>query len=244
MRITIHQPQFMPWLGYLDKIDQADLFIVLDTVQFTKNEWQNRNRIRTANGWQWLTVPVLQHFGQRINEVAINPTASWRTQHLRALDMHYARAPYRDQYVTALRELYGQPWERLCDLNLAVIRWLLQSFGITTPIRGASEWTAREEPTDRLVDLCRAVGATHYLAGPGADGYMDKPRFEESGVRLEMQAFHHPVYRQVYEPFEPNLSAIDLLFLQGPGALMTLRQARSKDASMTAVEKGSGVWAM
>lgn len=232
MRITIHQPQFMPWLGYLDKIDQADLFIVLDTVQFKKNEWQNRNRIRTSNGWQWLTVPVLQRFGQRIDEVTINPTASWRDQHLRALRMHYARAPHRDPYLAGLRELYEQPWERLYELNLAVIRWLLQSFGITTPVRCASEWTAREEPTDRLIDLCRGVGATQYLAGPGADGYMDKGRFEASGVRLEMQTFHHPVYRQVYQPFEPNLSAIDLLFMQGPDAVMTMRRARSGDISM------------
>lgn len=233
MRVTIHQPQFLPWLGYLDKIDQADLFIVLDTVQFKKNEWQNRNRIRTPEGWQWLTVPVLQRFGQRIDDVRINATASWRAQQLRALEIHYARAPYRDRYVADLRELYEHPWEKLCELNLTVIRWLLRSFGITTPVRRASEWTAREEPTDRLVDLCVAVGATGYLAGPGAEGYMDKPRFEASGVRLELQAFRHPLYRQVYEPFEPNLSAIDLLFMQGPDALGTLRRARTGEPSMT-----------
>jgi len=235
MRVTIHQPQFLPWLGYLDKIDQADLFIVLDTVQFKKNEWQNRNRIRTATGWQWLTVPVLQHFGQRITDVAINPTASWQAQHLRALELHYARAPFRDRYLPDLRLIYEQEWKKLCELNLAVIRWLLHSFGITTPLRCASDCTAREEPTDRLVDLCRLVGASLYLAGPGADGYMDKPRFEASGVRLEMQTFNHPLYQQVYEPFEPNLSAIDLLFMQGPEALATLRQARARERSMTIV---------
>lgn len=233
MRVTIHQPQFLPWLGYLDKIDQADLFIVLDTVQFKKNEWQNRNRIRTPEGWQWLTVPVLQRFGQRIDDVRINATASWRAQQLRALEMHYARAPYRDRYLADLRKLYERPWEKLCELNLTAIRWLLRSFGITTPVRCASEWTAREEPTDRLVDLCAAVGATRYLAGPGAEGYMDKPRFEASGVRLELQAFRHPLYRQVYEPFEPNLSAIDLLLMQGPDALGTLRRARTGEPSMT-----------
>jgi len=226
MRVTIHQPQFMPWLGYLDKIDQADLFMVLDTVQFKKNEWQNRNRIRTPNGWQWLTVPVLQRFGQRIDEVCINPTASWRAEHLRALEMHYARAPYRMQYLPALRALYEQRWDKLCDLNLAVLQWLLGAYGIATPVRLASTMAAREEPTDRLVDLCMAVGATQYVAGPGADGYMDKARFEVSGVRLEMQTFHHPRYRQVYAPFEPNLSAIDLLFMQGPDALALLRRAR------------------
>ncbi|ALA58228.1 WbqC family protein [Nitrospira moscoviensis] len=226
MRVTIHQPQFLPWLGYLDKIDQADLFIVLDTVQFKKNEWQNRNRIRTPKGWQWLTVPVLQRFGQRIHEVSINQTVNWRAQHLRALEMHYARAPYRDPYLDELRALYAMPWEKLADLNLAVIEWLLRSFGIATPVRRASEWRAREEPTDRLIDLCRSAGAADYLAGPGADRYMDKPRFEASGIALIMQAFHHPRYRQLYEPFEPNVSAIDLLFMQGAEALATLRRSR------------------
>lgn len=227
MRVTIHQPQFLPWLGYLDKIDQADLFIVLDTVQFKKQEWQNRNRIRTATGWQWLTVPVRQRFGQRIDEVRLNQTVSWQARHLRALELHYARAPYCARYLPELCALYEQPWERLSPLNVAVIRWLLRAFGITTPIRLASEWPAREEPTDRLVDLCRAVRATSYLAGPGADAYLDTARFEASGVRLEMQTFRHPVYRQLYEPFEFNLSGIDLLLLQGPEALATLRRARS-----------------
>jgi hypothetical protein len=227
MRVTIHQPQFLPWLGYLDKIDRADVFVVLDTVQFKKNEWQNRNRIRTAEGWQWLTVPVLHRFGQLVQEVAINPAAAWRESHLRALEMHYARASFRDRYLPELREIYAQPWSKLSDLNLAVIRWLLQAYGIATPLRCASELTAREEPTDRLIDLCRAVGATQYLAGPGAEGYMDQPRFEASGVELEIQEFHHPAYRQAYEPFEPNLSAIDLLFCQGPEALSQLRGNRA-----------------
>jgi hypothetical protein len=235
MRVTIHQPQFLPWLGYLDKIDQADLFIMLDTVQFKKNEWQNRNRVRTAKGWQWLTVPVLQHFGQRIDEVLINPTATWKAQHLRALDMHYARAPYRDRYLAQLRELYSTPWNKLSDLNKATVQWLLEAYGISTPVHSAADYAARDEPTDRLIDLCRAVGAKQYLAGPGADRYMDKTRFEYSGVRLEIQVFQHPIYRQVYEPFEPNLSALDLLLMQGPDALATLRQTRPMAHSMTSV---------
>lgn len=235
MRVTIHQPQFMPWLGYLDKIDQADLFIMLDTVQFKKNEWQNRNRIRTAKGWQWLTVPVLQHFGQRIDEVLINPTAAWKDQHLRALEMHYARAPYRDRYLAQLRDLYSAPWNKLSDLNKAIVRWLLDAYGITTPVHSAADHAAREEPTSRLIDLCRSVDATQYLAGPGAERYMDRPRFESSGVQLEMQVFQHPIYRQAYEPFEPNLSAVDLLFMQGPDALTTLRQTRPMDRSMMSV---------
>lgn len=235
MRVTIHQPQFLPWLGYLDKIDQAEVFVALDDVQFKKNEWQNRNRIRTAQGWQWVTVPVLHRFGQLVKEVRINPSEQWRAQHLRALEMHYARAPFRDSYLRQLADLYREPWERLGDFNLAVLRWLLRAFGITTPIRLSSEWSLRNEATGRLVDICGAVGATRYLSGPGADAYMDKDRFQAAGLTLDRQAFHHPVYAQCYEPFLPGMSAIDLLFACGPEALARLRAARAGSVARTCV---------
>ncbi len=226
MKVAIHQPQFLPWLGYLDKIDRADLFVVLDSVQFKKNEWQNRNRIRTDRGWQWLTVPVLHRFGQRIDEVRINETVDWRRKHLHALELHYARATHRDPVVKGLAALYRQPWEKLAELNLAVLRWLLDAFGIKTPLRLASGMTLRGEPTERLIDICRAVGATSYLAGAGAREYMDVRKFETSGIGLEIQEFRHPVYRQYHEPFVPNLSAIDLFLTCGPEAFQIVRQMR------------------
>ncbi len=227
MRIAIHQPQFLPWLGYLDKIDQADLFVILDNVQFKKNEWQNRNRIRTAQGCQWLTVPVLHRFGQRVNEVRINQTSDWPSKHLHALEMHYSRAAHRDRFLEGLRSIYQRHWQSLASLNLAVLEWLLDAFGIKTPLRLASEMTLREEPTDRLIDICRTVGATHYLAGAGAPGYMDVPRFKASGLALEIQDFRSPVYAQCYEPFVPGLAAIDLLLTCGNDALRLLRETRT-----------------
>ncbi len=234
MRVAIHQPQFMPWLGYLDKIDQADLFVVLDSVQFKKNEWQNRNRIRTAQGWQWITVPVLHKFGQRLDEVRINQQRDWQGRHLRALEMHYGRAPHLDQYLKELREIYRRTWDRLTDINLAVIRWLLDAFGIKTPLRLASEMHLRNEPTDRLIDICRAVGATQYVAGAGAAHYLDRMRFEASGVWLEEQHFRHPIYPQCYEPFVPGMAAIDLLLTCGDDAINRLRTMR------TTLTDGSG----
>jgi hypothetical protein len=227
MRVTIHQPQFLPWLGYVDKIDQSDLFVVLDTVQFKKNEWQNRNRIRTPRGWQWLTVPVRHRFGQLIADVRINAEVDWRSKHLTALGMHYAGATYAGQHLEGLRALYQQTWERLADLNVAVIRWLLQALTITTPLRLASDMKLRDDPTDRLIDICREVGASEYLSGPGAHDYMDIERFTASGVRLQIQQFRHPVYSQCYLPFLPGMAAIDLLFNGGPAAVRWLREARA-----------------
>ena len=236
MRVAIHQPQFMPWLGYLDKIDQADLFVVLDSVQFKKNEWQNRNRIRTAQGWQWITVPVLHKFGQRLDEVRINQQRDWQGRHLRALEMHYGRAPHRDQYLKGLREIYQHSWDRLKDVNLAVIQWLLDAFGIKTPLRLASQMHLRNEPTDRLIDICRTVGARQYLVGPGAANYMDRTRFDASGVRLEEQHFQHPIYPQCYEPFVPGMAAIDLLLTCGDEAISRLRAMRPTRADGSSAE--------
>lgn len=227
MRIAIHQPQFLPWLGYLDKIDRADLFVILDTVQFKKNEWQNRNRIRTAQGWQWVTVPVLHRFGQKLNEVLINQGEDWRGKHQRAIDIHYGQAAHYERFRTGLALLYGQSWEQLSSVNLAILHWLLEAFGIKTPVKLASAMSLRDEPTDRLIDICRTVGATQYLAGAGARDYMDIPRFEASGIALEIQDFRHPVYAQCYEPFVPGMAAIDLLFTCGDDALRLLRSTRT-----------------
>jgi WbqC-like protein family len=226
MRVTIHQPQFLPWLGYLDKIDRSDLFVVLDNVQFKKSDWQNRNRIRTSDGWQWLTIPVRHRFGQLITEVHINPEVDWRSKHLTALGIHYGAAPYASRYLESLRALYQQVCERLVDLNMAVLRWLLQAFAIKTPLYLASDMKVRDDATDRLIDICREVGASEYLAGPGAQEYMDVERFRMSGIQLQLQHFRHPVYRQCYQPFVPGMAAIDLLFNLGPSGMSALRDAR------------------
>lgn len=226
MKVAIHQPQFLPWLGYLDKIDRADLFVLLDNVQFKKNEWQNRNRIRTAQGWQWVTVPVLHDFGQAIADVRINDKVDWRAKHLKALELHYARAAHRDR-LDGLRAIYGRPWDRLAELNVEVLRWLLREFGITTPLRRSSDMRLPEEPTERLIEICRTVGATSYLAGAGAKDYMDFGKFDAAGIPVEPQEFRHPVYRQCYEPFVPGLSAIDLFLTCGGESLQSLRSTRT-----------------
>jgi hypothetical protein len=142
--------------------------------------------------------------------------------------MHYARAPHIHHFLADLTTLYRQGWERLVDLNAAVIRWLLDAFGIKTPLCFASTLKLRKEPTDRLIDICREVGAREYLAGPGAQAYMDVARFTASGIVLEMQAFRHPVYRQCHDPFVPGMAAIDLLLNSGPSALAFLREARQR----------------
>jgi hypothetical protein len=218
--LAVHQPQYLPWLGYFDKIRRADVFCFLDNVQFKKNEWQNRNRIKTAHGWQWLTVPVSFRFPQKINEVTIAAGNAWRRKHLQALITNYSGAPYFDRYIDRFREVYESECRYLSDLNIE----LIECIGRMLPLNAkqtvrASGLKTRDEPTDRLIDICRAAGADTYLAGAGGAGYMDLQRFADAGIRLIFQAFNHPVYHQRFGDFVANLSVVDLLFNCGPGSL-------------------------
>ena len=226
VRAAIHQPQYLPWLGYLDKLDQADVFVLLDTVQFKKNEWQNRNRIRTAQGWQYLTVPVRHEFPQRLEEVRINNQADWRRKHAQATEIHYGKAPYYRRFAPRFHELWGHEWEYLAALNEAMLAVLADAFGLTTRIAKASQFEARDEPTGRLVDLCNAVGADCYLAGAGGRGYLNLAEFDSVGIDVEFQDFVSPEYEQVYRPFIVGLSAVDLLFNCGGKAFRRVREAR------------------
>lgn len=226
MMASIHQPQYLPWLGYIDKIDRADIFIILDNVQYKKNEWQNRNRIKTASGWQWLTVPVLYRFPEKIHEVRINNKVDWRRKHRVAIEMNYIRAPFFREYFPYLEEIYRKEWERLTDINIALIKTIINLFGIKKELLIASEIEAREDPTGRLIDLCKAVRADTYLAGRDGPKYMDINAFEKAGIKVVIQDFHHPVYPQLYGGFEPNLTSIDILFNCGKKSLDILRKGR------------------
>jgi hypothetical protein len=232
MRVAIHQPQFMPWLGYFDKMDQADLFVLLDTVQFKKNEFQNRNRIKTAQGPMWLTVPVTYRFPQRIAEVGVQRAEDWRRRHLQALRTNYARAACWAAAVAGLEALYATDWEGLAPLNVASVEWLRRELGIATPLRLASQLEAcSEDPTGRLVEICQRLGATTYLAGAGGRDYMDLEAFARAGVAVTFQEYEHPTYPQCFDGFTSHLSALDLVLNCGPQSLEVLRRGRPHSPS-------------
>ena len=225
MRVAVHQPQYLPWLGYFDKMDRVDCFVLLDDVQFTKNEWQNRNRIKTASGWQWLTVPVLHRFRQPISAVRINDTAPWRRKHRQALLANYAGAPAFESHRPFVAELYGREWERLVDLSLAALTYLAAALGIGTKLLPASALGLPDatDATARLIAIGRALGADTYLSGAGGRGYLDVGRFERAGIGVAFQTFECPVYPQRFGAFEANLSIVDLLFNCGERSLAVLR---------------------
>jgi hypothetical protein len=237
--VAIHQPQYLPWLGYFDKMRRADAFCLLDTVQYKKNEWQNRNRIKTAEGWQWLSVPVTYRYPQTIAEVGIDDRSDWRRKHLQSLVTNYRRAPFFEWVYPLIEEALSRPWERLAALNRHLIEGLRRLLGLACGRTfSASEIPAAADPTGRLIDICRAAGADTYLAGAGAAGYMDFERFRREGIRVITQEFRHPVYPQRFGGFESHLSVVDLLFNCGPQSAEILRGSAGGPRPKEGYEEG------
>lgn len=217
MIISIHQPQYLPWLGYFDKISKSDVFVLLDNVQFKKNEWQNRNRIKTARGWQWLTVPMIHKFTQKIYEVKINNTVHWGKKHLNTLVTNYSKAAFFRQHIAFFEQAFAREWRCLVDLNIHFIRYLADGLGLSEKrLIRASAYDLREDATERLIDLCKQLQGDVYLSGRDGAKYLNTALFEKEGIQVVFQDYHHPQYPQLYGAFEPSLSAVDLLFNCGP----------------------------
>lgn len=224
MIVSVHQPQYLPWLGYFAKMDRADVFVLLDTVQYKKNEWQNRNRIKTAQGWQWLTVPVLYRFPQKIREVEINHRDNWRHKQRQALISNYRKAPYWSALGSFFEEIFSSTWRSVSELNIFTVRHLAGLLDIETPIRIASELKDfPEDPDERLIAIARYFNADTYLAGSGGKDYMQLDKYRDSGIKVLFQDFKHPVYNQLFGEFEPYMSAVDLIMNHGPESPAILR---------------------
>jgi hypothetical protein len=228
MLLTAHQPNYLPYLGFFHKIALADRFVVADTVQFVKRGpfgWIHRNKIRTAEGWQWLSVPVHTKgkFTQRICDTMIRNDLPWGRKHWKALVFNYRKAPHFERYAPRLEAIYARPWEKLGDLNEALIRLMLEFLQIERPILRASQEGIQGKATELIVNLCRAAGTDRYLSGVHGRDYLDPARLEEAGIHVTIQPFTHPTYPQCQPgPFVPNLTALDLLFNVGPGSRAVL----------------------
>lgn len=221
MKCAIHQPQFLPWLGYLNKINSSDVFVFLDDVQFKKNEYQNRNRVRVGDEPRWLTVPVSFNFGDTIRETKLAGRDFWGEKALKTLELNYAKAPFYRRYVSGLADIVRRDWPNLAELNEATVRWLMDCFDIRKEALVSSKMPEfPPDPTGRLIAVCRHLGADAYISGAGGRSYLDVARFDKAGIKLEFQEFLHPVYPQCYirqREFIPFLSAIDGLFNCGGG---------------------------
>ncbi len=220
MIVSIHQPGYLPWHGLFHRMALSDVHILLDTVQFEKHGFNNRVKIRGANGPHWLTVPVLVkgRFGNnRLADVEIEPTAKWRCTHLKAVLQAYAPAPHFAAHAAFFSALFETPWTRLLELNLRALEHLASALGVSCRFVKASELAVEGEKSALVLNLCRAVGARVYLSGVNGRDYLDRRAFDEAGIGVRFQAYREPHYEHV-RGFVPYMSAIDLLFNHGPAS--------------------------
>lgn len=220
MIVSIAQPAYLPWLGYFDRIAKSDLHIVLDSVQLernTKTSFTMRNRVRGNSGPVWLSVPVRRAAGEEeaLIRNALIDGPYWARKHWQTLRLAYGRAPCYEYGRAALEPIYQQTWSRLNDLLGASSARLLDALGIATPLRRSSDLGVSSRKSQLVLDLCRAVGATHYLAGPFSRDYLDLPQFESAGIEVLFHDYVHPVYAQFQGGFDPYMSVVDLLFNHG-----------------------------
>lgn len=224
MIVAIHQPNFLPWLGYLERMIRADLFILLDHVQFERRNYQNRTRIRLDGHSHWLTIPVEQHSQQerivdkKIDYPALGDLRWWGANHLKTLRHAYRDAPFIDEYAPPLQVLLESRPGRLVDLNLASLDFLRDALGIETPMLRSSAMNVGGARSELILNLCLAVGADTYLAGMGGSrDYLDCAAFARAGITVAWQDFDHPRYAQCGGDgdFVAGLSAVDLLFNHG-----------------------------
>lgn len=215
MKVSIHQPQYLPWVPYLLKIAESDVFVALDSVDFQKNGLQNRNQIKTAQGATWLTVPVRQKLGQKIVDVEINPSENWRKKHWATVLQNYSKSKYFRGYGDELEAAYDIEWDRLVDLNLHLLDMMLRWMDIPVKVLRSSQMKAGGKASELVLNLCREVGATHYLSGIGGMNYLDEQAFHAAGVEL---VYRPPILPEVYEQQFPavgflgDVSAIDMIF--------------------------------
>lgn len=214
MIVTIHQPEHLPWLGYFHKMRRADVFVLLDNVQYRKNYFQNRNRILGANGPFWLTVPVQLkgHLQSEIRDIEVDNSQRWAGKYWKSLLLNYGKHPYFRDYAPALESLFNREWNYLWELNLAIIDVFRAALKIETSLLRASELPVSGRSTDLLFGICQNLGATTYLSGPSGRNYLDETVFLNGGVKVEYHQFSHPVYKQHGRTdFESHLSTIDCL---------------------------------
>jgi hypothetical protein len=230
MKVAISQPTYLPWIGYFDLIDQVDVFVLLDNVQFKKRSWQQRNRIKTPIGLQWLTVPVVVggRPNQQILEVKIREMDFW-VNHCRAIELNYRRSNFFGDYFETLTEkLKGSESKLLFDMNLRLIDWFIDLLDIKTRIVRSSELHQAGKRTELLANICTALGATQYVSPLGSADYLleEKDIISNRGIEVVFQNYVHPEYTQLFPPFLSYASALDLLFNEGRHSLEILRTGR------------------
>ena len=223
MDVVILQPFYLPYSGVFELVRMADVFVFYDDVKLSRQSWQCRNQIKTSQGARWLTVPVVGSNDSTIRDTVLNEDEPWRRKHRSAVEQAYAKAPHRAPLLEALGSYWDRPWPDLATLNIATFTRLCELIGVTSQFVRSSELDVPGAASQRVLDVCKSVGATRYISGPSARSYLDEASFDAAGIELCYHRFDHPHYRQLHGEFVPNLSVVDLIANEGPAAAKILR---------------------
>ena len=223
MIVSVHQPSYMPWLGYFDKISRSDVFIFLDTVQFEKNSYINRNKIKTPQGESWLTVPVKSkgHMSKLIIDIQINNVKNWRQKHLKSIFHNYKKCVYFDELYPKLEILYQNDGDKFADLMFVHTKFWLKELKISTEIIRSSQLTTCGRKSELILNICDQLRATKYISGFFGKSYLDELEFRERSIEVEYQNYKHPKYPQLHGDFLPNMAIVDFLMNTNETNLIT-----------------------
>ena len=221
--LVAHQPEFFPWLGFISKARMADVYFILDTVQFMKEHWHSRNKLRKKDGWLWISTPVLQSKSKLLMwpEARIDNSKNWKRKHLNSIRMCYSRAKYFEEIYTELEEIYSKEYDFLIDFSEEIILYAFNKFNIHAPVYRTSELNSKGHDisgikTDLILNMCKAANASTFVFGEDGKKYIEKEKFDAEGINYVFQKFNHPKYAQRYPGFESHMSFIDILFNHGP----------------------------
>lgn len=234
MILTAHQPVYLPWLGLFHKIALADGFCYFDDVQYQNKDFNNRNKIKGPNGSFWLTVPVKgrSHYQIKVKDAEISEDGVWRRKHWRSLLECYRTATHFARYADFFEEVYRREWRLISELNEYLLKFFLAELGIKVAYHKMSEMKFEGKKSDLVLDMCEKLGASEYIFGALGRGYADSSKFEARGIRAHFQEYQHPEYPQLFGPFEPHLSIVDLLFNCGPDSLEILMSGNVKQGQL------------
>ena len=234
MNVVVLQPSYIAWRGYFDQVRRADLFVFYDDIQYDKHGWRNRNQIKTHQGKQWITIPVHTKGvtqGIPIKDVRIDWSKPWTKSHQKSISLAYAKAPYFHEYLPLLQSIYQRRDEFLADFTIATSIMLARELGLTSTrfMRSSELSNLSGQKTDRVINVLKQVGTTHYICGPLASSYMEPHKFEEAGITFEYMKYDYPEYPQLYPPYDPFVSILDTLFMTGPRAGEYFQQVKVEE---------------
>jgi len=226
--VTMHQPNYLPWIGLFSKIKQADYFVIMDTFQYTKHGITHRNKVRTNAGSCYLTIPIGKEFAMvKIKDVELPSDRKWQDIHWQTIYHNYLKTDFFKYHADFFETLYQKNFYFLWQINVNIIRYLLKCFETNVEIIMASDLKLSPDlkHTDMIIAVLKTIGATAYLSGPSGKGYLEVAKFQQNNLSCRFAKFTHPVYKQRYPGFEPNLAAIDLLFNVGPQSSEVIKES-------------------